>query len=248
MYSLTNYIVLGRTFYYVPYFSPIHPGRVITTFIGLDAIIGVITGNGASKLVNTSDPSQLKVGADLIRASILMQLITLLAFLTLLVIFHRRCLRAQVMNAKLRTMTTLLYASCVFLGMRHVYRVVEVWQGYDGYLSKHEAFFYIFDGALMLINSAMFNVWHPMAYLPHSWKIYLSPDGLTELEGDCVMDKRPFFVTLLDPFDLVGLIRGRDRDTFRDDLMMQARAHARGETTAPPAFTPATKQSNSSPL
>ena len=220
---MTNYIILGRTFYYVPYLSPIHPGRVITTFVGLDLIIGIITGNGASKAVNTSNPGELKIGADLIRASIMLQLISFIGFITLLVVFHRRCLRAKIMNQKLRAIVFLLYISSGIILARNVYRVVEVWEGYDGYLANHEAFFYIFDGALMLINSVMLNVFHPMAYLPHSWKIYLSNDGITELEGDCVMDKRPFWVTFLDPFDLVGLIKGRDQDAFRDNLMMQTR-------------------------
>lgn len=202
---------------------------MITTFVGLDVIIGIITGNGASKSVNTSNPGELKVGADLIRASIMLQLISFVCFISLLIVFHRRCLRAQIMNQKLRTILCLLYASSGMILSRNIYRVVEVWEGYDGYLANHEAFFYVFDGALMLINSVMLNVFHPMAYLPRSWKVYLSNDGITELEGDCVMDKRPFWVTVLDPFDLVGLIKGRDKDSFRDNLMMQARGSATKE-------------------
>lgn len=127
------------------------------------------------------------------------------------------------MNQKLRTIISLLYVSSGLILSRNIYRVVEVWEGYDGYLANHEAFFYVFDGALMLTNSIMLNVFHPMAYLPRSWKIYLSNDSITELEGDCIMDKRPFWVTVLDPFDLVGLVKGRDQDAFRDNLMAQTR-------------------------
>lgn len=202
---------------------------MITTFVGLDLIIGIITGNGASKAVNTSNPGELKIGADLIRASIMLQLISFIGFISLLIVFHRRCLRAKIMNQKLRTIISLLYVSSGLILSRNIYRVVEVWEGYDGYLANHEAFFYVFDGALMLINSVMLNVFHPMAYLPRSWKIYLSNDSITELEGDCIMDKRPFWVTVLDPFDLVGLIKGRDQDAFRDNLMTQTRGGAPGK-------------------
>lgn len=205
---------------------------MITTFVGLDLIIGIITGNGASKSVNTSDPGDLKAGRDLIRASIMLQLISFIGFVSLLIVFHRRCLRAKIMNQKLRTIITLLYVSSGLILSRHVYRVVEVWEGYDGYLANHEAFFYVFDGALMLINSVMLNVFHPMKYLPHSWKIYLSQDSVTELEGDCVMDRRPIWATILDPFDLVGLIKGRDKDAFRDNLILQTRGSPNKE--APP--------------
>lgn len=220
VYALTNYIILGRTFYYVPYLSPIHPGRVITTFVGLDFIIGILTGNGAAKAANPSNGAgELKIGAALIRASIMLQLICFVGFIALEIVFHRRCVRAKIINAKLRTMLYVLYFSSSCILLRNLYRVVEVWQGYDGYLATHEAFLYVFDGALMLLNTALLNVIHPMATLPLSWRIYLANDGVTELEGDCVVDKRPLWVTLLDPFDLVGLIKGRDRDDVRNNLM-----------------------------
>jgi len=52
VYSLTNYMLLGRTLYYVPYLSMIHPGRVISTFVGLDGVVEALTGNGAAKIAN----------------------------------------------------------------------------------------------------------------------------------------------------------------------------------------------------
>jgi hypothetical protein len=234
---LTNYIILGRTFYYVPYLSPIHPGRVITTFVGLDFIIGILTGNGAAKAANPSNgPGEIKVGAALIRASIMLQLICFVGFIALEITFHRRCLRAHIMNDKLRTMLYILYLSSSCILLRNLYRVVEVWQGYDGYLANHEVFLYIFDGALMLLNTVLLNVFHPMAYLPRSWRIYLANDGVTELEGDCVVDQRPFWVTLVDPFDLAGLITGRDRDDFRNNLMPRGQVSpAKNEPTPLPA-------------
>jgi len=35
-------------------------------------------------------------------------------------------------------------------------------------------------------------------------------DGKTELEGPGAADKRPFLLTLFDPFDVVGLVKGTD--------------------------------------
>ena len=57
----------------------------------------------------------------------------------------------------------------------------------------------------------MLNVYHPMMFLPHSNKIYLSQDGVTELEGPGWVDKRPFWLTFIDPFDVVGLLKGKDK-------------------------------------
>ena len=65
----------------------------------------------------------------------------------------------------------------------------------------------------MFLNTAIMNIWHPGRFLPRSNKIHLARDGVTEVEGPGCVDDRPFIVTLLDPFDLVGLIKGRDRET-----------------------------------
>lgn len=216
-----NYIVLARTLYYVPYLSPIHPGRVLSTFIGIDVVIGALTGNGASYSANTNNPpSQIKMGRDLIRASIILQLAAFVGFIVLEVVLHQRLLKARIMNPKLRMIIVLLYTSSVLILIRNIYRVVAVWEGFEGELQTHEAYFYVLDATLMLINSTMLNVWHPMNYLPHDNKVYLSPDGVTERLGPGWADKRPFLLTLFDPFDIGGLIRGKDnKDKFWEEEM-----------------------------
>jgi hypothetical protein len=60
----------------------------------------------------------------------------------------------------------------------------------------------------MLINLVMFNMHHPRRYLPRNNKIYLSPDGVTEIEGPGYKDPRKLWQTLIDPFDFKGLING----------------------------------------
>jgi hypothetical protein len=75
-----------------------------------------------------------------------------------------------------------------------------------------EAYFYCFEGLFMLANTLLLNILYPAKYLPHSNKVYLSKDGV-EVEGPGYKDDRNFLATLFDPFDVVGLIRGRDRET-----------------------------------
>lgn len=226
--------MLGRTLYYVPYLSPIHPGRVISTFVGLDIIVGILTANGAAKVSSLDNsPTELRVGRGLLRASIILQVVCFLAFVTLEATFHRRCLRANILNKRLRMIITLLYASSALILIRNIYRVVEVFQGYTGYLQTHEAFFYVFDGALMVINSVMLNIYHPMMFLPNSNKVYLSKDGITELEGPGWVDKRSLLATVFDPFDLVGLITGRDETTkfWETEAAQGENAELRGENS-----------------
>ena len=214
VYALTNYLFLGRTLFYVPYLSPMHPGRVISTFVGLDVLVEILTGNGASDLANlSSSPEQIAVGRGLIRASLLLQVVLFLGFTSVEVLFHVRCIRAGVMTSKLQTVVTLLYTSSALILIRNIYRVIEQWNGYTGYLQSHEAFFYVFDASLMLVNSVVLNVWHPAKYLPENNKVYLKQNGVTEAEGPGWVDGRAWWVSVLDPFDLVGLAQGRDRKT-----------------------------------
>ena len=214
VYSLTNYMLLGRTLYYVPYLSMIHPGRVISTFVGLDVIVEILTGNGAAKVANLSNsPEQINIGNGLIRASLLLQILLFALFISLEIVFHTRLVKAGIMTPKMQAIVALLYGSSALILIRNIYRCIEVWQGYTGYLQRHEAFFYVFDAGLMLVNTIMLNIWHPAQYLPGSNKVYLARDGVTELEGPGWVDTRPWWVTMFDPFDVVGLIKGKDKET-----------------------------------
>ena len=65
----------------------------------------------------------------------------------------------------------------------------------------------------MIINSVLLNVRHPARFLPRNNKIYLAQDGVTEIEGPGYADKRPFLLTFFDPFDIAGLVKGRDKAT-----------------------------------
>jgi hypothetical protein len=44
--------------------------------------------------------------------------------------------------------------------------------------------FYVFEATLMLLNSALWNVWNPGRYMPGNSRLYLAPDGRTELMAE----------------------------------------------------------------
>jgi len=206
----------------VPYFSPLHPGRVVTTFIGLDAVIGALTGNGASYVSNSKLPeSKRNMGKSLLKAALLLQLASMGAFVAIAVRYQYRCRKAGVLSHNLRTVLTVLYTSCAIISTRTIYRTVEYFAASSinaqtnfkklSPVIRHEAFFWVFEASLMLSNSVLMNCFHPSRFLPSNNKIYLAEDGVTEIVGPGYEDKRPFIVTLFDPFDVVGLIMGRDR-------------------------------------
>lgn len=79
----------------------------------------------------------------------------------------------------------------------------------------------------MLLNSVMFNWRHPRRYLPENNKIYLSEDGVTEVEGEGCQDVRAVWRSFLDPFDLWGLVNGKRKG--RENGMGKFSEQAPGE-------------------
>lgn len=212
--------------YYVPYNSPIHPGRVLTTFGFISGIVEALNGWGASYSANQSlTDSEIEIGHALIKTSLLLQIVVAMLFITLAVTFHRRCVVAGITNERLYKPLWTLYTSMTLILARTIYRIVEYFSvaelrygpGFDpatiSPIVRYEWFFYVFEAALMLCNLVMFNIRHPRRYLPKNNKIYLSTDGITEIEGPGYKDPRKLWQTLIDPFDIQGLVTGRGRET-----------------------------------
>jgi hypothetical protein len=214
VYAAINYIVLSRILFYVPYLSPIHPGRVLTTFLAADAVCEILIVNGVQRLVNSRfDERNRQIGGDLTKAGLILQAVLFVLFVLLAVVFHLRAIKAGVMRPTIRTVLIVLYISCTIITARCIYRIVEFFEWGNGPLTHQEAYFWIFEATIMIINTVMLNVWHPGKYLPRSNKNFLAKDGSTVLRGPGWEDKRPFIVTFLDPFDLWGLATGRDKKT-----------------------------------
>jgi len=223
LYELSNYFMLSRILYYVPYHSPIHPGRVLTTFGALSVVVEALNGNGAAYVANTSLPqSKQNMGKSLLKAALVLQLGILAAFVALANFFHRRCKKANLLPTNLYGALMTLYISSALIGVRTIFRTVEYFTVSDlnfanirkasdlSPLIRYEWFFWVFEGVLMIINSFLLNFRHPMRFIPRDNTIYLAEDGVTEIKGPGYLDKRPFLVTFFDPFDIHGAIKGRN--------------------------------------
>lgn len=158
----------------------------------------------------TKNPGSARVGRVLVQTAMILQIIMFVGFIAIEAVFHRRCLRANVMNKKLRTVLLVQYASSGLILTRSLFRTVEFFLGPKNSIVRNEWYFWVFESSLMLINALILAIWFPGKYLPRSNKIYLSKDGI-EVEGTGFKDNRPFVVTLFDPFDVWGLITGKDK-------------------------------------
>jgi hypothetical protein len=214
VYAAINYIVLSRILFYVPYLSPILPGRVLTTFLAADTVCEVLIVNGVQRIVNSrfSEASR-QLGGNLTKAGLILQAVLFLLFVLLAAVFQRRAQKAGVLTQALKTTLIILYISCTIVTARCIYRIVEFFEWSNGPLAHSEVYFWIFEASIMFINTVMLNIWHPGRRLPKSNHIFLAKDGKTELKGPGWEDKRPFLVTFIDPFDLFGLFTGQDKKT-----------------------------------
>ncbi|KAJ5551000.1 RTA-like protein [Penicillium sp. DV-2018c] len=240
VYEGANFFILGRILYYIPYHSPIHPGRVFTTFIALGAVIEAITANGAARIAGADEsPSSQETGKALLKAALIMQIFLMAGFVTLAGRFHFNCVKGGVLNYKIRRALLVLYCSCTLITIRTIYRTVEYFTVAKlnaasfsdleniSPLLKEEWFFWFFEVVFMYSNTTLLNVFHPMRSLPRSNKIYLAEDGVTEIKGPGYDDPRHWLLTVVDPFDIYGLITNRGKS----EKYWEAGV-ARGEDTA----------------
>lgn len=234
VYTGADYFIFSRLLYYIPYLSPMHPGRVFTTFVGLDIIVEVLTGNGAANALNAKNtPAAKQAGLNLVKASLLLQLGLFAAFVLLVVIFHLRCRRDRVFTRPTKIVVYELYASSFFILLRNCFRTATFFYPYDAYINRSEWLLWIMEILPMFCNTYMMNIWAPAAYLPADHKIYLAKDGKTQLVGPGSVDSRPVVVTIFDPFDLVGLVTGKDRRNrfWEADGVSMTPAGERGTST-----------------
>ncbi|KIY65708.1 hypothetical protein CYLTODRAFT_437765 [Cylindrobasidium torrendii FP15055 ss-10] len=223
VYEGANYFLLGRILYYIPYNSPIHPGRVVITLLGVDFIIAIVTGIGAARVSNSHYSQHVQdTGKALLKTGLVLQLLLMATYVCIALSFHRQCAKRNTLSSNLRTVLAVLYSSCGLITVRTLYRTVEYFEAESvnlysrdrsdiSPLLKQEWYFWVFEVTVMFINTVVINVWHPSRYLPRNNKIYLRQDGVTEVEGPGYFDERSFLMRWIDPFDVVGLFNGRDK-------------------------------------
>ncbi|KAH0844213.1 RTA1 domain protein [Fonsecaea pedrosoi] len=198
VYNGADYFIFGRLLYYIPYLSPLHPGRVWTTFVALDLVDGIIAANGASYAANTDNSdSKVKMGIILVKVS-------------LILLLGIRCIAANVFTRKVKVVVYSLYASGFLILIRNTFRTASFFYPPNSTANGKEWIFWVLEVIPMLFNTYLMNLFPPLKYLPHNHKVYLAMDGKTEIEGPGMVDNRPFILTVIDPFDLVGLVTGQD--------------------------------------
>lgn len=139
-------------------------------------------------LAGAKDSESRDRGQTIIVVGLFIQLIFFGIFVVVALVFHRR-IHNEPTSASLKIrspwkkLLVALYVSSALIMVRSVFRVAEYITGEDGVLMSNEAYIYVFDATLMLIVTAMFNVFHPSAILSkeNMQRVY-NPDSENQFE------------------------------------------------------------------
>ncbi|KAK4204766.1 hypothetical protein QBC40DRAFT_272351 [Triangularia verruculosa] len=201
--ELANYHVVARVFHYIPYLAPLPPTRVMATFGGLMALVEALNAIGVALSANPSSSSEStqSLGSQLTLAAIGIQLAIIVIFIAMASIFHVRFRKTGLQSRSVSTVLWTLYTSMALIFVRCVYRLVEHMDHAKielddlealrrlSPLRRYESYFYVFEATLMLLNSFLWNVWHPGRLLPREVHVYLGRDG-REVIGQKERDDR----------------------------------------------------------
>lgn len=220
IFAAAEFFVLGRLLAYLPYHAPLHPGRVVSTFMILSTVVESLTTSGASNsAVHWDDPSAQLLGQRLLQASLILGCLVEIGFLATVAIMEIRCRRARQYPAHVQKIVWLLYITSFMLLVRGVARCVEAFEASAcashqscGYIATHEWVLWVFEVANITLFVILLAAFHPGRYLPNTSKVFLDPiDGVTERKGPgfSKADRRPFWLTVIDPWNLHAIITGK---------------------------------------
>ncbi|KAI9794102.1 MAG: hypothetical protein M1833_000467 [Piccolia ochrophora] len=220
--AAAEYNILGRLMHYLPMHAPLHPSLVVVLFIYIGVAVEVLTAIGARRIAeNRPGTSEYVSGGTLISISLLLQAVVELFFVSLVVFLHRRCKRAHMLAANVRSVFIMLYGTSTLVLLRCIFRAAEAFDKYKGdcdsyhcgSVTSNEWYLYVFEAAPMVVYIAWLNIVHPGRFLPAKRIRYLDPDGSTERIGPGWIDKRPTWIKLVDLFDVMGAVQDRPEDT-----------------------------------
>ncbi|KAJ7685952.1 RTA1 like protein-domain-containing protein [Mycena rosella] len=170
--SLLNFILLSWIVTRLgPCYSRLAPPWYAIILLSCDSVALVIQCTGSGIVSNGNTMSTANLGANIMLAGIVVQFVTIITYCTFAAIFLRRYLKDHpvrsspndrgVLDPKLRTLIVAVACSTLLLSIRCIYRIIQLATGWTGRIIQTEAYFDVFDGAMVLLAMVTFNLAHP---------------------------------------------------------------------------------------
>lgn len=221
LYAASESFLLGRLMAFLPYHAPIHPGRVLSTFIFFSVVVEALMGAGAGIASGaTHDQSTRDTGYALVCAGLILQGVLELAFISLTAYIHRRATVSGHASARIHTLCAILYLTSSQMIVRCVVRAVGAFEEKDcapgtyycGYVNTQEWVEWVFEVGNITLVVAILAALPPRRFLPSNEHIFLDLYDKTTMRlgpGFSTPENRGFAMSVVDPFDLVGILSGR---------------------------------------
>lgn len=172
------YLTLSRTIILSDeQLSRLKPRTIAIVFMSSDIISLVLqaAGGGIADTAPDDDPDLAQMGIDIMVAGLVLQCVSLMAFLAIMIDFLHRCTNKGKIRFKTGSrgisvyfIISLLTATLAILA-RSIFRAAELWGGFSGYLWNSEMDFMICDGALMALSVLLLTIWHPGVAFAGQW-------------------------------------------------------------------------------
>lgn len=180
------YLCLGRVIVAIgSENSRLKPKMYTYIFISCDVLALILQGVGGGMAATGKDVKGSKRGVDIMIAGLISQVITMTLFLALWADFALRTRRARLSGSLARSQPPLyeqlrayktfplfqwaLFAATIFIYVRCIYRVAELWDGFNGHLANDEVTFMIFEGPMVILAVTALTIFHPGRVFGDLW-------------------------------------------------------------------------------
>ncbi|KAF2106755.1 RTA1 like protein-domain-containing protein [Lophiotrema nucula] len=165
--------------------SRLKPKMYTYIFVGCDLLSLVLQAIGGALAATAKTSNGSTTGKNVMVAGLICQVISMFFFLTIWGDFALRSRRARISGALSRTAPSLyadlrstrtfqffqwsLFVATILIFVRCLYRVAELWNGFNSHLANDEATFMIFEGPLIILAVAAMTAFHPGRVFDNLW-------------------------------------------------------------------------------
>ncbi|KAI9329220.1 RTA1 like protein-domain-containing protein [Zopfochytrium polystomum] len=165
-YAATLYLVLKHIILAVdPSLSPLKPKLISVVFVGFDVLSFFVQGGASGIIVSAgTNLNTLNIGIKVLIVGLMIQVVSFLGFLALGAAFYFRARAAGRADPRSEQWLPIfgVEAVCgVLVFVRSVFRVIELWEGFDGTIAKIEWLMYVFDPGFMAVVVYLLAWYHP---------------------------------------------------------------------------------------
>jgi len=180
------YLCLSRIIVVIgPSYSRLKPKMYTYIFIGCDLLSLLLQAIGGAMASTAKDSKGSKLGANVMIAGLVSQIISMVIFFALWGDFAFRVRKAKIggdiksvqapLYEELRQGRSFhwfqisLFTAAVLIFIRCVYRVAELWGGFSSHLANDELTFMIFEGPMIILAATLLTVYHPGRIFGDLW-------------------------------------------------------------------------------